>query len=214
MPRHADPHERRRQVADALLRVVEAEGLDAASIPRIARELGATTGLVQTYFRSKDELLLFAAEHLGELLRARVAAALMRCADAPLADRLLQAMAVLANADGSEQDGEGRIWLAFLARAVYHPALHDLHVSGAREIRDQCRMAFELAQRQGEIDASLDIDAEAAALAAFADGLAVQRVLEPDVMTKETAIDLLRRYLDRVFTRAGHTPDKPTREAR
>ena len=70
--------ERRRQVADALLRVVAAEGFEAASIPRIARELGASTGLVQAYFRSKDELLLFAAHQLGDRLRARVEAALAR----------------------------------------------------------------------------------------------------------------------------------------
>jgi AcrR family transcriptional regulator len=199
MPRHADPEQRRRQVAEALLRVVEAEGLDAASIPRIARELGATTGLVQAYFRSKDELLLFAVRHLRELVYARVAAALSASAEDDVREQLFCGMTVLASGDESEQDSEGRIWLAFLARAVYHPALRSLHVEGAAEIRSRCQYAFELARQRGLVGASVSPAAEAASLQAFADGIALQRALEPELVTKAVARRMLRAYLDRIF---------------
>lgn len=202
MPRHADPVQRRRQVADAVLGIVDAEGLEAASIPRIARELGATTGLVQTYFRSKDELLLFAFDHLAELVNERVAAALAGAADRDVGEQLFLGMSVLAGADEEEQRGEGRIWLAFLARAVHHPALRARHVAGAEEIRARCRHAFELARSRGAVDAGLDPRAAAVALVAFTDGLALQRVLEPELVTKAVARQLLRDHLDRVL-RAG-----------
>ncbi|WP_344452113.1 TetR/AcrR family transcriptional regulator [Actinocorallia aurantiaca] len=198
MPRHADPVQRRRQVAEALFRVVEAEGLEAASIPRIARELGASTGLVQTYFRSKDELLLFAVAHQGDLLRARVAAALAETAAAGLKDRLLRAMCVVAGA-GGESTAEGRIWLAFLARAACHPELRLVHVAGAREIREHCRSTLVAARSEGLVPAGLDVDAEARALAVLADGLAVQRAVEPEVFTVRVVHDLLRAHLDRIF---------------
>lgn len=188
-------------MAEALLRVVEAEGLDAASIPRIARELGATTGLVQTYFRSKDELLLFAVDHLGDLVQARVTAALSSRADATIDERLHASVSVLASGDESEQDSEGRIWLAFLARAIHHPGLRAVHVAGAEEIRQRCAYAFALAKESGLVAADLDCQAAALALQAFADGIALQRVLEPELVTKQVARGMLRDYLDLIFTK-------------
>lgn len=176
--------------------------MEAASIPRIARELNASTGLVQTYFRSKDELLLFAAQHLGDLLRARVATALEATPDADIKERLLRAMSAVAGT-GDERATEGGIWLSFLARAAFHPGLRDIHSAGAAEIRGHCRYAFEVAQRLGQIPGSADPEAEAFALAAFADGLAVQRAVEPGLFTDEQVRDLLRGYLDRVFTTGG-----------
>ncbi|GAA2382577.1 TetR/AcrR family transcriptional regulator [Streptomyces glaucosporus] len=185
-------------MAGALLRVVEAEGLEAASIPRIARELGATTGLVQTYFRSKDELLLFAVRHLGELTNARIAAVLEDHRRAGLKEQLLLALGVLTGADEGT-GSEARIWLAFLARAAFHPALRELHAAGAREIRDRCRETLAHARRLGLLPPDRDVEAEALALAAFADGLAVQRAVEPELMSAERVRDLLRRYLDRLI---------------
>ncbi|MGI8457763.1 MAG: TetR/AcrR family transcriptional regulator [Propionibacteriaceae bacterium] len=73
--RTAGHEQRRRQVADALLRVVSSEGLDAASIPRVAREAWVSTGLVQRYFATKDDLLGFAFDHLGRLVGDRIDAA-------------------------------------------------------------------------------------------------------------------------------------------
>ncbi|WP_283136087.1 TetR/AcrR family transcriptional regulator [Rhizohabitans arisaemae] len=203
MPRRADPAERRRQVAEALLRVVEADGLDAASLPAVARELGATTGLVQKYFRSKDELLLFAAGHLGDLARTRVHRALTEAGDVGIEEMLLRGMSVVAGAHPDTRDAEGRIWLAFVARAAFHPGLRELHLAGAREIRDRCRNALAEAVRRGEADPDLDVQAAATALAAFADGLALQRALEPEQFTAAVVRGLLRGCLDKIFAANG-----------
>lgn len=185
-----------------MLQIVDAEGLDAASLPRIARELGATTGLIQQYFGSKSELLLFAAEHLGVLLRERVAAALAGMPRDQLQGRLLAAVSVLGGAD-DEAGAEGRIWLAFLARAAVDPVLRQAHVDGANEIREHCRLAFEYARSLGQVPPELDAVAEARALAAFADGLAVQRAMEPELISAAEVRDHLERYLQRIFLTEG-----------
>ncbi|SHG79414.1 transcriptional regulator, TetR family [Streptoalloteichus hindustanus] len=182
------------------MRVVDAEGLDAASIPRIARELGATTGLVQTYFRSKDELLLFAFGHLQDLVRERVAAILSEDTDDSLDGRLLRVACVLASADEDAQDSEGRVWLAFLARAAFHPVLRERHLAGAAEIRDRFEEAFEWARTHGQVAGDLDARAAAVALGAFVDGIALQRALEPERVTKDVARRLLHDHLARIFT--------------
>jgi TetR/AcrR family transcriptional repressor of bet genes len=185
VPKHADPVERRRQVVDALYRVVDAEGLDAASLPRIARELGATTGLLQKYFRSKDELLLFAQDQLVEELTANVQAVLNR--EGSLQDRLHDALCAIALIDDAAR---ARVWLAFAARAVANPVLLQRHVEGAREIRDLCRHVLEAAGHDG---------GEAVGLAALVDGVTTQRALEPDVMTVEVAKRVISGHLAKIW---------------
>ncbi|WP_082372756.1 TetR/AcrR family transcriptional regulator [Nocardia sp. NRRL S-836] len=185
MPKHADPVERRQQVVAALYRVVDAEGLDAASLPRIARELKATTGLLQKYFRSKDELLLFAQDQLVEELTARVREVLGQ--EGSLRDRLHAALCAIALVD---DPARARVWLAFAARAAANPVLLERHVVGAQVIRDLCRDVLEEGERDG---------AEAVALAALVDGVTAQRALEPDVMTAEVARRVIGGYLARIW---------------
>ena len=169
----------------ALYRVVDAEGLDAASLPRIARELNATTGLLQKYFRSKDELLLFAQDQLVEELTASVTAVLNQ--EGRLQDRLHKALCAIALIDDAAR---ARVWLAFAARAVANPRLHARHVEGAREIRDLCRQVLEAAGLDG---------GEAVGLAALVDGVTAQRALEPEVMTAEVAQRVIARHLERLW---------------
>jgi TetR/AcrR family transcriptional regulator, transcriptional repressor of bet genes len=185
VPKHADPAERRQQVVAALYRVVDAEGLDAASLPRIARELNATTGLLQKYFRSKDELLLFAQDQLVEELTANVQAVLDEEGD--LQERLCTALCAIALVNDAAR---ARVWLAFTARAAANPVLLERHVEGARVIRDLCRRVLE--------SAGLD-SGEAVGLAALVDGVTAQRALEPDEMTTEVAERVIARHLERLW---------------
>ena len=49
---------RRRQIADAALRIVVDEGVDALTMPKLARELDVAVGGLYRYFESKDRLLV------------------------------------------------------------------------------------------------------------------------------------------------------------
>ncbi|WP_258951408.1 TetR/AcrR family transcriptional regulator [Lentzea californiensis] len=187
MPKRADPVERRQQVVAALYRVVDAEGLDAASLPRIARELGATTGLLQKYFRSKDELLLFAQDQLTEELTTSVTTVLEQ--EGSHEERLHEALCAIALVG---DPARARVWLAFTARAAANPVLLQRHVEGARVIRDLCRHVLEAAGLDG---------GEAVGLAALVDGVTVQRALEPEVMTGEVAARVIGRQLERLWGR-------------
>jgi AcrR family transcriptional regulator len=57
---------RRRRIAEATAAVTAREGLEAATIRRIAAELGGPTKLVTYYFADKQELLLFTYEYLAQ----------------------------------------------------------------------------------------------------------------------------------------------------
>jgi len=74
VPKRVDHEQRRRQIADALLRTAAARGLHAAGMREVAAEAGVSLRLVQYYFGTKEELLLFAMQHLAARFGARAAA--------------------------------------------------------------------------------------------------------------------------------------------
>ena len=76
MPKAVDHETRRRELTDALLRVVVRDGYDAISIRSVAEEAGCSVRPVQYYFADKAELLAAAharvTERMGGLLTTAV----------------------------------------------------------------------------------------------------------------------------------------------
>ena len=60
MPKIVDHEQRREQIALVACRVVAQHGFDQATIVRIAREAGYTTGMVAHYFDTKQEIIVAA----------------------------------------------------------------------------------------------------------------------------------------------------------
>src|SRR6201985_1035659 len=60
MPKIVDHDERRDQIALVACRVVAENGCDQATIVRIAREAGYTTGMVAHYYDTKQEIIIAA----------------------------------------------------------------------------------------------------------------------------------------------------------
>lgn len=59
---------RRRQIADAALGIIAAEGLRKFTAAAIAREIGTTDGNVFRHFPSKQAIVLAAVDRVGEIL--------------------------------------------------------------------------------------------------------------------------------------------------
>ncbi|MBK7904923.1 MAG: TetR family transcriptional regulator [Proteobacteria bacterium] len=60
MPKAVDHDERREQIAHAACIVVANHGFEQATVVRIARAAGYTTGMLPHYFSSKQDILLAA----------------------------------------------------------------------------------------------------------------------------------------------------------
>jgi len=65
VPKRVDHEERRRQIADALVRTAATRGLHATGMREVAAEAGVSLRLVQYYFGTKEELLLAAMQQLA-----------------------------------------------------------------------------------------------------------------------------------------------------
>lgn len=112
VPARVDRESRRRDVAEAVWRVLETSGFAGLSMRSVAAEMGATTGLVTHWFGTKEELV----DHALELLHERTDASLGE--HASLRSRLL---AVLPTTDEGRE--LSRIWVGFWGLALVDAGL-------------------------------------------------------------------------------------------
>ncbi|MFG3340062.1 TetR/AcrR family transcriptional regulator [Glycomyces sp. NPDC048151] len=181
MPRTADHDLRRQQMAAATHRLIAHAGLDAATMAAVAREAGFSVGLVQHYFASKDDLLLFAYRQMTEHQLARVARMVAEGeADRqPIRAILLRCMPELWPLDESRR-GEYRVATAFHARALDVPTVAEVARETAAVVRGQIARAVENGKECGEVEPATDAERAALELSALIAGLAEELYGEPE----------------------------------
>ncbi len=72
MPKNIDHAKRRDEIALVACKVVAAQGFAEASVVRIARETGYSTGMIAHYFDSKHEIILAALRLMLRRIEARL----------------------------------------------------------------------------------------------------------------------------------------------
>jgi AcrR family transcriptional regulator len=185
MPKQVDHAQRREELADALWRVVTREGVEHASLRRVAAEGGWSTGSLRHYFETQSELLAFAMELVVERVGARVAALDPHADPRTLAERLLHEVLPL----DPERRAEMQVWLAFTTRALVDPSLRELRDGAHAGLRQLCRDAIALVGAPPS-------EPEAERLHALIDGLALHAVLDPATTTPERQVELVAAHLD------------------
>ncbi|MET8968419.1 TetR/AcrR family transcriptional regulator [Streptomyces hydrogenans] len=168
MPRIADRSEQRRQIGAALLRLAGEEGLDQVSVRTVAAASGRSPGAVQKYFRSKEELLLFASQLSGERIERR-----MQSVDPTLPLRqALRALVLTILPLDEERRAETAAQLAFAVHAAHHPRLAEVRRRVDREVHEA------LARRLAAAGTP-EPGPTADALIAVSDGLALRLLYAP-----------------------------------
>lgn len=194
-----DHHERREQIASALMRVAAAQGLEAVSLRHVATEAGVTSGMVQHYFPSKDAMMAFAMRSAGERYEARMDRAVAGLGDDPSARDVVGAMLSSLLPLDESQRADARVALAFHSyAAVRRRAAQGLDADNAR-LRDFITGLITQSWTTDGTSGAVDPAAAATALLAVAEGLGVQ-VLSAG-LSPEAAVAALRAQLDLVFGR-------------
>ncbi len=181
MPKQVDHRERRAQIADALMRVAAGQGLEDVSLRHVAAEAGVSAGMVPHYFRTKEEMMLFAMARVAEKVTARLAAE---------RDGSLRALFVQMLPLDEERRTEAQVSLAFVSYAMVRPAL------GAGLRRQTVQLRAHVADRIRAAGVAPDPDRAAAALLALVDGLAVHVLGR--TCTGHEALAILDAHLDTV----------------
>ncbi|OSZ56562.1 transcriptional regulator [Streptomyces pharetrae CZA14] len=189
MPKIVDWEEQRRQIGAALLELASERGLDEVSVRTVAAASGRSPGAVQKYFRTKEEMLAFAAELAGERIERRMAEV-----DTALPPRrALRELLLTTLPLDAERRAEAAAQLAFAVHAAHHPRLAAIRRRVDRDIR-QALTAWLESTGHGENAAAL-----ADAVVALADGLALRMLYAPH--EHASLLAALDRALDALLPR-------------
>ncbi|GAA4950516.1 TetR/AcrR family transcriptional regulator [Actinoplanes utahensis] len=187
MPKKVDRLQRRTLIADALMRVAAEQGLEAVSLRHVAAEAGVSAGMVQHYFRTKDEMMTFAMDVVRERNQERVTAAITGLGDRPAPRDLLHTLISTLLPLSEDTRADAKVAMAFLAYTAVRPA-------ASAALRD------ETAQMVDFIAGLLPVpgkEVEARGLLALMEGLGVY--LLGGQYTAGEARAALDAQLDRIF---------------
>ena len=175
VPKRVDHEERRRQIADALLRTAATRGLHAAGMRQVAAEAGVSLRLVQYYFGTKEELMLFAMQQLAAQFAARAMAQINQIKDTgdPVSPRdVIAAILIQALPADDERRTFTILNAAYFALSLTEPALAiGPLVKNSNAVTGVIASQLRAAQAAGHTPAGLDPDLEALSLLAMSAGL-------------------------------------------
>ena len=201
VPRLADHDQRRRQIADALVRIAATRGLHNAGMREVAAEAGVSVRLIQYYFGTKEELLRFTMEYLARQLAERAKARFRPAAGAtgPASPRAI-IDAILTEALPTDQDSRvfNIVYSSYAALSLTDPAYAIgtlMHASDV--VEDVVAAQLTRAQQAGQVPAGADARAEATGLLAMSAGLGTS-VLAGQ-RSAEDALGVLHYHLDRLL---------------
>lgn len=191
MPKIVDHAVRRLEVADAVIRLIRRDGVEAVTIRHVAAESGWSPGVLGHYFADKDALLLAAFQRVADAVVERVARRHVVGEPLSVLRWILRNMLPM----DAERRAEVQVWFAFLGHALARPPL----AAAQRAVYDEWRRALgavlQQAAEAGVLVPGVEPAGEAAALVSFVDGLAVQALFDPEAFPASRQAELLDERL-------------------
>ncbi|MFJ4876970.1 TetR/AcrR family transcriptional regulator [Streptomyces sp. NPDC088745] len=197
MPKQVDYEDRRQRIADAVCTLIASSGMEAVSLRDVAAQAHVSMGAVQRCFRNKQDMLLFALEHItqhvSERADRRIAATSTPEAASTLLSHTLAEIALLD--EGSTK--QAHVWLAFVAQAPASEKLTAVLHETYAKLHDLVVWLIRYGQDTQEVRQDLDPDLEAQTLLALADGLTAHVLAGHHTST--AALAVLQHHIDRLL---------------
>jgi AcrR family transcriptional regulator len=195
VPKRVDHEQRRAEIARALWRVIDRQGLEGVSVRHVAAEAGVSAGMVQYHFRTRDEMMTFVMEGLRAQGGARMAAKGHALATASPGTVVRELLVELLPLD-EERRLEGHVAVALAAYAAVHPEAVAAEREGVGALQAFVADRLRAAQKAGTASLDLDPDHEAIAMTALVEGLnMITQVGRLDADTTRAVFDTHLRML-------------------
>ena len=190
MPKVVDHAQRRDEIALVACQVVAKYGFQQATVARIARAAGYTTGMVAHYFESKQEIILAALR----LMLLRIEQRLMRerqSGEANLLEVLSEALAL-----DEQRFTECAFWMAFWGQVSADKKLRRLNIWVHREYQRLFARCFAEHWREWASWPPSLRDQVLRSVVTFINGLTASSVTSPRDWPAAAQVEQLRLQLD------------------
>lgn len=192
MPRQIDHEVRREDLADALWRIAAREGIGAATIRAVASEAGWSTGALRHYAPSQTSLLATAFEQANRQTSERLDRLAVRTLDLTIARRVLEALLPM----NDRRRAEAAAWFSFGLQRDRPDEIQeqvDRHDALVRGTVLNVIAGLEVA---GLLGRARDPVAESWRLHVLLDGLVIQGLAQPPVLSPDHMATILRLHLE------------------
>ena len=203
MPKIVDHEARQAEIAAALRRVIQREGMAGTSVRTVAAEAGQSTGAMRHYFATQAELLAFALEEISTDVARRITSRMAAWGEAPGVEALVAFLEEFVPLDGTRRV-EFEVWLELVMLARTDPALRPIVLGAHRGLHEVCGLVVAAArgQREGPVPVR-PVDE----LHGLLDGLSLHLALYPAETSRARVRAALRSHLEAVAAE----PTWPTR---
>jgi TetR/AcrR family transcriptional repressor of bet genes len=191
MPKKVDHDARRVELAAAALAVIEREGMEGVTVRRVAAEAGWSRGVVEHYFDTREDLLLF-VYRVG-LGRTRDAWS-PRNGHSPL-EGLHDWLIATLPLDGPSALNHA-IYLGFAGSAAHRPRLARAVEAEGEELNQITATLLTRCVDEGLLAPPFPTDLAVDVLATFVDGLGLNVVMSPGRYTSDHVRHALRAFLE------------------
>jgi AcrR family transcriptional regulator len=202
VPKQVDHDARKREISEALLRLVAAGGLEAVSLRHVAAEAGISMGAVQHYFATKDEMLQFALRYITLRREQRITERLSAAPERFTVRSLLRTCLVDVLPTDEQRRAELLAGIAYFIRALREPRMAEVMAEGTPELIAFFADQLGAAGQAGELTPGVDVRQEAILLWSVAESQATSVVLGE--RTPDEAVATVDYYLDRLFRPSGN----------
>lgn len=192
MPKIVNHDDRRKKIAKATWQVILNKGMEGATVRNIAGEAGLSLGALRHYFKTQDELLVYAMDLVKDRATKRVTAISKR--DLPPKEMAIDILMEIVPTN-AETRAEMEVWFAFVAymkpKVKTESVLDDGVLKGVRLIID-------LLSSTGCLRPNVDQCMEAERLYALIDGLAIHALMQPHRLSAEKIRETITYHIEQI----------------
>ncbi|MDY0404307.1 TetR family transcriptional regulator C-terminal domain-containing protein [Virgibacillus sp. 179-BFC.A HS] len=192
MPKIVNHDDRREKIARATWQVILDKGMEGATVRNIAKEAGLSLGALRYYFKSQDELLVYAMELVKNRATKRITAVSKK--ELPPKEMAIEILMEIVPTNAQTR-AEMEVWLAFVT--YMKPRKHaKLHIND--DILQGMEKIMQYLSATGNLRAELDVSIETERLYAFIDGLALHALLHPEHLSPEQIRKTITYHIDQI----------------
>lgn len=192
MPKIVDHDEKRKQIAEAAWNIIRKEGVEKASIRRVAAEAGMSSGALRHYFSTQDEMLLFIMNYYLEEGKKR--SQNKEWSENPV-QAVEEVLLELVPID-EEKKIETSVWWILALRSLTSDTIRDKKDEMTDGTYELANSMIEILALKGVLSDSMNAELEKSRLTALIEGLSIHALLRPDVYSPEKVKEVIRYHLE------------------
>lgn len=194
MPKIINHEKQKEKIAEATWRIIQREGLEGATVRKIAKESGLSMGSMRHYFSSQSQLFIFSMELINSKAEKRINS-MNLFSSGPSIEDIKRVLLQLLPLD-EERKLETEVWLAFSAKSLSDPELQALAGRLYDILYDALKLVLDSLISLNLAKPDLNKEIEVEKLCALIDGLGYHCIMRPNKITPAVIESVLMHHLD------------------